>query len=52
MLWVVITLLFLIWLIGVILKISLGGFIHVILIVAVILLIFNLLKNSKQNYSE
>ena len=52
MLWIVITLLFLLWLIGVILKISLGGFIHVILIIAVILLIYNLLRNSKHNYSE
>jgi hypothetical protein len=51
MLWAVISLLFLMWLIGVILKISLGGMLHVILIVAVILLVFNLLKSAKHNYS-
>ena len=51
MLWAVISLLFLLWLIGVILKISLGGMLHVVLIIAVILLVFNLLKSTKHNYS-
>lgn len=51
MLWVVISLLFLLWLVGVILKISLGGLIHVILIIAVILLVINLLRSTKHNYS-
>ena len=51
MLWVFISLLFLLWLVGVILKISLGGLIHVILIIAVILLVINLLRSTKHNYS-
>ncbi len=51
MLWVVISLLFLLWLVGVILKISLGGLIHVVLIIAVILLVINLLRSTKHNYS-
>jgi len=51
MLWAVISLLFLLWLIGVILKISLGGLLHVVLIIAVILLVINLLKTTKHNYS-
>ncbi len=47
MLWVVITVMFLMWLFGVIFKISAGGVLHLILIVAVILLVINLVKTAK-----
>ncbi len=47
MLWAIISLLFLLWLAGVILKISAGGILHIILIIAVILLVFNLVRNAK-----
>jgi hypothetical protein len=47
MLWAIISLLFLFWLLGIILKISAGGLVHIVLIVAVILLVINLLKEAK-----
>ena len=47
MLWAIISLMFLLWLVGVILKISAGGLVHIVLIVAVILLVINLLKEAK-----
>ncbi|MGD1006008.1 MAG: lmo0937 family membrane protein [Ignavibacteriaceae bacterium] len=47
MLWLIISLLFLLWLLGVILKIFMGGLVHIIIIVAVILLIINLLKTTR-----
>jgi hypothetical protein len=47
MLWLIISLLFLLWLAGVILKIFIGGLIHIIIIVAAILLVINLLRTTR-----
>jgi len=44
MIWLIISLLFLLWLLGIILKVIMGGLVHLVLIVAVILLVINLLK--------
>ena len=52
MLWAIISLLFLLWLVGVILKISAGGLVHIVLIVAVILLVINLLKEGDISLSS
>ncbi|MHB1685863.1 MAG: DUF5670 family protein [Ignavibacteriaceae bacterium] len=47
MLWAVTLILFLIWLVGIILKTSSVTFLHVILIFAMILLIINLFRIAK-----
>lgn len=45
-LWTVIVILFVLWLIGLVAHIA-GGFIHILLIVAVVLLIWNLITRSR-----
>ncbi|MCL5029904.1 MAG: lmo0937 family membrane protein [Bacteroidetes bacterium] len=52
MLWTIISLLFLLWLAGIIFKLSMGGLLHIILIVAVILLVFNLLRSTKTEHKS
>jgi hypothetical protein len=42
-LWTIITILFVFWLLGLILHIG-GGLIHILIVVAVIMLVFNLLS--------
>lgn len=45
-LWTIIVILFVLWLLGLIIHIG-GGFIHILLIVAVIVLIYNLISSSR-----
>ena len=45
--WAIISVLFVLWLAGVILKVAVGGLLHVVLIIAVILLVFNMLRTAK-----
>ncbi len=52
MLWTVIFFLFLLWLAGIIFKLSMGGMLHIVLIVAVILLVFNLLRSAKTEHKS
>ena len=47
MIWGLITLLCVLWLIAVVAKFTLGGLIHLLLIIAVIVLIFRLLTGRK-----
>jgi hypothetical protein len=44
MLWTLLAILLVLWLLGVITSVTAGGFIHLLLIVAVVVLIFNLLS--------
>ncbi len=47
MLWTIFVILLVLWLLGVVTSYTLGGFIHIILVVAVIILIYNLVAGRK-----
>jgi len=47
MLWGLITLLCILWLIAVVAKFTLGGLIHLLLVIAVVVLIFRLITGRK-----
>ncbi len=47
MLWTLFVILLVLWLIGVVSSYTLGGFIHLLLVLAVIALIFQLLTNRR-----
>lgn len=47
MLWTITVLLFVLWLVGMVSSYTLGGWIHLLLVLAVIVLIFNLLSGRR-----
>jgi hypothetical protein len=47
MLWSLIVLLFILWLIAFVAKVTIGGLIHLLLVVAVVLLVFRLLTGRR-----
>jgi hypothetical protein len=47
MLWTITIVLFVLWLIGMVSSYTLGGWIHILLVLAVIVLIFNLLSGRR-----
>jgi len=47
MLWTITIVLFILWLLGVVSGTALGGWIHILLVFAVIILIFNLLSGRR-----
>ncbi len=47
MLWTVLVILVVLWLLGMVSSYTLGGFIHILLVVAVILLIFRLVTGRR-----
>lgn len=47
MLWTILVILLVLWLLGLITGTTLGGFIHLILVIAVIVLIFQLLSGRR-----
>ena len=47
MLWTITVILFVLWLVGLVSSYTLGGWIHVLLVLAVIVLIFNLLSGRR-----
>jgi len=47
MLWTITIILFILWLLGMVSSYTLGGWIHVLLVLAVIVLIFNLLSGRR-----
>jgi hypothetical protein len=47
MLWTIFVILLVLWLIGVVTSYTLGGFIHILLVLAVIALIFQLLSGRR-----
>ncbi len=47
MLWTLFVILLILWLLGMVSSYTLGGFIHILLVVAVIVLLFNLLAGRR-----
>ena len=47
MLWTITVILFILWLVGLVSSYTLGGWIHILLVLAVIVLIFNLLSGRR-----
>lgn len=47
MLWTITIILFILWVLGLISSYTLGGWIHILLVLAVIVLIFNLLSGRR-----
>lgn len=49
MLWTLFVILLVLWLLGVVSSYTLGGFIHILLVLAVVALIFQLLTSSRHD---
>lgn len=47
MLWTITIVLFILWIVGLVSSYTLGGWIHILLVLAVIVLIFNLLSGRR-----
>ena len=47
MLWTIAVVLFILWALGLVTSYTMGGFIHILLVLAVIVLIFNLLQGRR-----
>ncbi|MGH2455368.1 MAG: lmo0937 family membrane protein [Candidatus Limnocylindria bacterium] len=47
MLWTIIVILLVLWLVGLITSTTLGGFLHLLLVIAAIVLVFNLLAGRR-----
>lgn len=47
MLWTIFVILLVLWLLGLITSYALGGFIHILLVVAVVILIINLISDRR-----
>lgn len=47
MLWTIIVILLVLWLLGIVSSYTLGGFIHILLVIAVVVLIINLLQGRR-----
>ena len=47
MLWTVTIILFVLWIVGLVSSYTLGGWIHILLVLAIIVLIFNLLSGRR-----
>ncbi|HXC96630.1 MAG TPA: lmo0937 family membrane protein [Edaphobacter sp.] len=47
MLWTITIILFLLWVVGLVSSYTLGGWIHILLVLAIIVLIFNLLSGRR-----
>jgi uncharacterized membrane protein YtjA (UPF0391 family) len=48
MLWTIFVVLFVIWLLGVVTSYTLGGFIHLLLVVALVIFIINLVQGRRR----
>jgi hypothetical protein len=48
MLWTILVVLFVLWLLGVVTSYTLGGFIHVLLLVALAIFVINLIQGRKR----
>jgi len=48
MLWTILVVLCVLWLLGMVTSYTLGGFIHVLLIVALVLFVFNLIQGRRR----
>ena len=47
MLWTIVVILLVLWLLGLVSSYTLGGFIHVLLVVAIVILVVNLVRGRK-----
>jgi len=47
MLWTIFVILLILWLLGLVSSYTLGGFIHILLVVALVILVFNLLSGRR-----
>jgi hypothetical protein len=47
MLWTITVILFILWLVGMVSSYTMGGWIHILLVLAIIVLIFNLLSGRR-----
>ena len=47
MLWTITVILFILWVVGLVSSYTLGGWIHILLVLAIIVLIFNLLSGRR-----
>ncbi len=47
MLWTIFVILLVLWLLGIVTSYTLGGFIHVLLVIAVVILIINLIQGRR-----
>jgi hypothetical protein len=48
MLWTLVVLLCILWLLGFLTSYTLGGFIHILLVAALVILVFNLIQDRKR----
>ncbi len=47
MLWTIFVILLVLWLLGLVSSYTLGGFIHILLVIAIVVLIFNLIQGRR-----
>jgi hypothetical protein len=47
MLWTITIILFILWIVGLVISYTLGGWIHILLVLAIIVLIFNLMSGRR-----
>ena len=47
MLWTIVLILFVLWLLGLVSSYTLGGFIHILLLIAVVIVIYNLVSGRR-----
>ena len=47
MLWTIFVILLILWLVGLVTSTTMGGFIHLLLLIAVVVLVFNLLQGRR-----
>jgi len=47
MLWTIVVILMILWLLGLVTSYTLGGFIHILLVLAIIMVIFNLIQGRR-----
>lgn len=47
MLWTIVVILFVLWLLGLITGTTLGGFVHLLLVIAIIVIVYNLIMGRR-----
>ena len=48
MLWTIVVVILLLWVLGIVSSYTMGGFIHILLVVAVITILFNIIQGRKR----
>lgn len=49
MLWTIAVILFVLWLLGLVSSYTMGGFIHILLVIAVIVVLFNIIQGRRSS---